>query len=135
MSEEHSTQESTRAESAAHAPVWSVTRRQHTELSPLRDSESGTQSYRSRTVTTTERVQVVQTPFGADGTDFPIEVLSSTGQLHSSTIKSELIFFKTIKHRQKSQILSFFGESSDSSVIYKFLKQFREKSISFSFLK
>uniref|UniRef100_A0A915CAX0 Uncharacterized protein n=1 Tax=Parascaris univalens TaxID=6257 RepID=A0A915CAX0_PARUN len=84
MSEEHSTQESTRAESAAHAPVWSVTRRQHTELSPLRDSESGTQSYRSRTVTTTERVQVVQTPFGADGTDFPIEVLSSTGRSERS---------------------------------------------------
>uniref|UniRef100_A0A0M3HVX5 ZU5 domain-containing protein n=1 Tax=Ascaris lumbricoides TaxID=6252 RepID=A0A0M3HVX5_ASCLU len=84
MSEERSTQESSRAESAAHAPVWSVTRRQHTELSPLRDSESGTQSYRSRTVTTTERVQVVQTPFGADGTDFPIEVLSSTGRSERS---------------------------------------------------
>ncbi|VDK43868.1 unnamed protein product [Anisakis simplex] len=76
MSEDRRTQESSRA--AAHAPVWSVTRRQRTEVSPLRDAETGTQSYRSRTMTTTERVQVVQTPVEADGTDFSVEVLSST---------------------------------------------------------
>ncbi|KHN86527.1 hypothetical protein Tcan_11576 [Toxocara canis] len=93
MSEEHPTQDSSRADSAAHAPVWSVTRRQRTELSPLRDNESGTQSYRSRTITTTERVQVVQTPLEADGTDFPIEVLSSTGRserlIESATTRHE----------------------------------------------
>ncbi|VDK27051.1 unnamed protein product, partial [Gongylonema pulchrum] len=63
---------------STRSPVWSVTRRQRTELSPRRDDETGTtQTYSSRTVTTTERVQMIPMPIG---TESPLDMLSSTGE-------------------------------------------------------
>ncbi|VDK81236.1 unnamed protein product [Onchocerca ochengi] len=63
---------------SAHSPIWSVTRRQRTELSPRRDDEIGsTQSFSSRTVTTTERVQMIPLPVNLD---VPVDVLTPTGR-------------------------------------------------------
>ncbi|VDO54318.1 unnamed protein product, partial [Onchocerca flexuosa] len=63
---------------SAHSPIWSVTRRQRTELSPRRDDEIGsTQSFSSRTVTTTERVQMIPLPVTFDA---PVDVLTPTGR-------------------------------------------------------
>ncbi|EJD74386.1 hypothetical protein LOAG_18294 [Loa loa] len=58
---------------SVHSPIWSVTRRQRTELSPRRDDETGsTQTFSSRTVTTTERIQMIPVP---DNFDTPMDVL------------------------------------------------------------
>ncbi|KAL6733023.1 hypothetical protein Aduo_003716 [Ancylostoma duodenale] len=45
-------------DSQSERPTWTVTRRERTELSPLRS----TSPFQSRTVTTTERVQILQMP-------------------------------------------------------------------------
>ncbi|VDO56793.1 unnamed protein product, partial [Haemonchus placei] len=47
-----------RPDSQSDRPTWTVTRRERTELSPLRS----TSPFQSRTVTTTERVQILQMP-------------------------------------------------------------------------
>ncbi|KAK5966581.1 hypothetical protein GCK32_013758, partial [Trichostrongylus colubriformis] len=47
-----------RSDSQSDRPTWTVTRRERTELSPLRS----TSPFQSRTVTTTERVQILQMP-------------------------------------------------------------------------
>lgn len=60
-------------------PAWSVTRRQRTEVLPRRDIETGSAQYESRTVTTTERVQMIPYPVDAEGPGLPIEVLSPIG--------------------------------------------------------
>ncbi|VDM92767.1 unnamed protein product, partial [Litomosoides sigmodontis] len=67
---------------SAQSPVWSVTRRQRTELSPRRDDETGTtQSFSSRTVTTTERVQMIPVPVNSD---IPMDVLTPRGRSERS---------------------------------------------------
>ncbi|KAK0426793.1 hypothetical protein QR680_009902 [Steinernema hermaphroditum] len=68
-------------------PTWSITRRERTEVSPLRVS-TGTDDnvFRSRTITTTERVQIMQMPLdlsSGDETDV-ILALSPTGNASRS---------------------------------------------------
>uniref|UniRef100_A0A0R3RLP1 63 kDa sperm flagellar membrane protein n=1 Tax=Elaeophora elaphi TaxID=1147741 RepID=A0A0R3RLP1_9BILA len=76
---------------SADSPIWSVTRRQRTELSPRRDDETGaTQSFSSRTVTTTERVQMIPVPVNFD---LRMDVLTPIGKseryLATTTITNE----------------------------------------------
>ncbi|VDN95367.1 unnamed protein product, partial [Brugia pahangi] len=76
---------------SVHSPIWSVTRRQRTELSPRRDDETGsTQSFSSRTVTTTERVQMIPLPLSFET---PVDVLTPIGRSEryfaTTTITSE----------------------------------------------
>ncbi|VDN50382.1 unnamed protein product, partial [Dracunculus medinensis] len=54
-------------------PMWSVTRCERTEVPPLRDGDNTTQPYRSRTVTTTECVRIVQIPIDIGETNFSVE--------------------------------------------------------------
>lgn len=53
--------------------MWSVTRCERTEVPPLRDGDNTTQPYRSRTVTTTECVRIVQIPIDIGETNFSVE--------------------------------------------------------------
>ncbi|TKR59769.1 hypothetical protein L596_029396 [Steinernema carpocapsae] len=68
-------------------PTWSITRRERTEVSPLRVSTGPEDNiYRSRTITTTERVQIMQMPLdvsSGDETDV-ILALSPTGNASRS---------------------------------------------------
>ncbi|VDM98782.1 unnamed protein product, partial [Thelazia callipaeda] len=74
MSKDGKTKISQRTGRSTQSPIWSVTRRQLTELSPRRDDESGTtHSFSSRTVSTTERVQMIPMPVGAE---LPVDVLT-----------------------------------------------------------
>uniref|UniRef100_A0A915PX62 Uncharacterized protein n=1 Tax=Setaria digitata TaxID=48799 RepID=A0A915PX62_9BILA len=88
-----------------HSPVWSVTRRQRTELSPRRDDETGvTQSFSSRTITTTERVQMIPIP---DSSDVPVEVLVPAG-------RSETCLARTTVEDGSHSIPVISGVTSDS---------------------
>ncbi|EYB92807.1 hypothetical protein Y032_0189g1168, partial [Ancylostoma ceylanicum] len=75
-------------DSQSERPTWTVTRRERTELSPLRS----TSPFQSRTVTTTERVQILQMPITlTDEQVAPARLLAlsphgNTSQSVSSTV-------------------------------------------------
>ncbi|CAI4226124.1 unnamed protein product, partial [Auanema sp. JU1783] len=77
-----------RPESRHDRPTWTVTRRERTEQSPLRSGSP----FQSRTVTTTERVQIMQLPLSLTEQQVaPAELLAlsptaNTSQSVSSTI-------------------------------------------------
>ncbi|VDM65488.1 unnamed protein product, partial [Strongylus vulgaris] len=78
----------THSDSQSERPTWTVTRRERTELSPLRS----TSPFQSRTVTTTERVQILQMPITlTDEQIAPARLLAfspsgNTSQSVSSTV-------------------------------------------------
>ncbi|KJH52423.1 hypothetical protein DICVIV_01400 [Dictyocaulus viviparus] len=70
-------------DSRSSRPTWSVTRREQTELSPSRS----TSPFQSRTVTTTERVQIIQMPITlTDEQVAPARLLTLTP--HGNTTQS-----------------------------------------------
>uniref|UniRef100_A0A1I7SDV8 RIMS-binding protein 2 n=1 Tax=Bursaphelenchus xylophilus TaxID=6326 RepID=A0A1I7SDV8_BURXY len=74
-------------------PTWTVTRRERTGTSPLRlNDESGAPYYHTRTITTTERVQILQMPLDVsdpDSSRLKLLSMSPTGEatrsVHSTT--------------------------------------------------
>lgn len=81
-------------------PTWSVTRRERTEVSPSRAETFGTSPtssdnvYRSRTITTTEKIQIVQTPmeYNEENPEHFLASLSPSGNV-TKTIESTVTTF------------------------------------------
>uniref|UniRef100_A0A0K0EP58 63 kDa sperm flagellar membrane protein n=1 Tax=Strongyloides stercoralis TaxID=6248 RepID=A0A0K0EP58_STRER len=81
-------------------PVWMVTRRQHTEVSPVRVRDADTYEvvpspYHTRSVTTTERVHVMQTPLNIDIEDMNEDLISSLSPTGNTT---KTVFSTTSTH-------------------------------------
>uniref|UniRef100_A0A0K0G4N8 Chitin-binding type-2 domain-containing protein n=1 Tax=Strongyloides venezuelensis TaxID=75913 RepID=A0A0K0G4N8_STRVS len=71
-------------------PIWMVTRRQHTEVSPVRVRDADTYEivsspYHTRSVTTTERVHIMQTPLNIDIEDINEDLITSLSPTGNAT--------------------------------------------------
>ncbi|CEF68022.1 Hypothetical protein SRAE_2000268300 [Strongyloides ratti] len=81
-------------------PIWMVTRRQHTEVSPVHVRDADTYEvvsspYHTRSVTTTERVHVMQTPLNIDIEDINEDLISSLSPTGNT---SKTVFSTTSTH-------------------------------------
>uniref|UniRef100_A0A0N4Z9Q1 Chitin-binding type-2 domain-containing protein n=1 Tax=Parastrongyloides trichosuri TaxID=131310 RepID=A0A0N4Z9Q1_PARTI len=78
-------------DSQLHNPIWMVTRRQQTEVSPVRVRDADTQReiltspYHTRSVTTTERVHIMQTPLNIDIEDINEDMITSLSPTGNAT--------------------------------------------------